>query len=166
MFGNVKVGPDQMRLDYFYIDKEIDGESHNGLVKIGRAFDPLARRAQLQTGNPRKIITVTTILGGEKLESEFKRLFKVDKVDSGGQEWYKFTSEMLDWIILSIKQSLVTTKFRSDIDFGGPINIPKVELGEAKLPLIRMTDAISSVRLHEVVEASIPKSPYSKVGRK
>lgn len=151
------------RQDFFYVMKPVEDGPHNGMIKIGHSVDPVRRRAQHQTGSHVRLEIAVTFQGGKALEKEFKRLFVSDKVDTGGDEWYKVSREITDWLRDTTIQSLIVAP-RSDINFGGPISIQRVELAEAKAPQIQKAASISSVQQHEIVEASLPKSPYAKVG--
>lgn len=67
--------------DFVYFVQEEDG----GAVKIGRAFDPVKRLAQLQCGNPRRLKIRALLLGSPELEKGLHRLWRAAAV---GGEWF------------------------------------------------------------------------------
>lgn len=156
-----------MRPDYVYILTEEDGDP--SLVKIGHGKDPLHRYKGYQAGNYRRLIVLFTLVGGQPLESELHKQFKENRVyRGGGDEWYKLTSDSIDFILQKVKNVLTHDAVLAYIKrvFDGPIRIPTVELGEAKAAPVRPVTRVGSVQPYSISEAEPPKSPYSKVGQK
>lgn len=155
-----------MKPDYVYVVVEEGGDP--SLVKIGHSVDPVGRISGYKAGNHRRLIVLFTLLGGQQLEAEIHHLFADSRVGDGGDEWYKTTPRMIEFFNDRISQVLTkdTILVYHKRYFGGPISIPTVELGEAKTAPIKSTSNVGSVQPHGIVEASQPKSPYSKVGQK
>jgi hypothetical protein len=61
-----------------------DGE----FVKIGWAADPEKRLAQLQTGNPKRLVIVATLLGDRELEAEAHEFFRPASDELRVGEWF------------------------------------------------------------------------------
>lgn len=74
-----------------------------GNIKIGRAVNPIKRLKSLQTGNPNKLVIVTTQEGGEKLENELHRRFAASRIIG---EWFSPSKELEDYIS-ALKQSCI-----------------------------------------------------------
>ncbi len=65
-------------------------------VKIGHAVDPHKRIAELQTGNPRKLILLGYIKGTMEDEARFHQRFHKDNVL---QEWFRPSRELLSLFV-------------------------------------------------------------------
>lgn len=153
-----------MNVGYIYFLIEEGSTEFADCVKIGTALDPLNRPKGYKAGNPRKLKIVFTLAGGQPLESEFHREFALDRVGSGGDEWYKVTPKLLDFAREKLEQQLtVSSRETVTNDIEEPIKIPFVKLGEAAQPRIRSTAHASTVQTHKVSEADSPKNPYAKV---
>jgi hypothetical protein len=74
-----------------------------GNIKIGKAINPAKRLKSLQTGNPNKLVIVTTQVGGEELENELHRRFANSRISG---EWFYPTKELEDYIS-ALKQSYI-----------------------------------------------------------
>lgn len=155
-----------MKPDYVYVVVEQGGDP--SLVKIGHSVNPVDRIGGYKAGNHRRLIVVFTLLGGQQLEADIHETFADSRIGNGGDEWYKITPQMIEFFNSRIQQVLTkdTILVYHKRYFGGPISIPTVELGEAKTAPIKSASSVGSVQPHSIVEASQPKSPYSRVGQK
>ena len=156
-----------LKPDYVYILTEEGGDP--SLVKIGHSVDPINRLSGYKAGNYRRLVILFTILGGQELEAEIHVKFAENRIGSGGDEWFKLTPGMVDYLQYQMKKVLVgsdTILVYHKRYFGGPIRIPTVELGEVEAAPVRPTTRVNSVQPHSISEAQPPKSPYSKVGQK
>lgn len=68
----------------------------SGIVKIGYSDDPAARRAQLQTGNPRTLILVATFPGSLEDEGRVHSMFAEHRTSVG--EWFHRRGRVIDFI--------------------------------------------------------------------
>ena len=155
-----------MKPDYVYVVVEESGDP--SLVKIGHSINPVDRIGGYKAGNHRRLIVIFTLLGGQQLETDIHETFADSRVGNGGDEWYKITPQMIEFFNDRIKQVLTkdTILVYHKRYFGSPSNIPTIELGEVKTAPIKSVLSVDSVQPHGIVEASQPKSPYSKVGQK
>src|SRR5665647_308655 len=73
------------------------GSLESGTVKIGRSNDPENRLAELQTGNPHKLVLYGVIDDvSHELETRLHQLFDHLHINS---EWFKLTDELLQFMI-------------------------------------------------------------------
>jgi hypothetical protein len=70
----------------------------NGPIKIGKAVSPLARLAELQTGNPIELIPRLLLLGGRH-ERFLHRRFKDCRIRG---EWFRPRQHLRDFIALHV----------------------------------------------------------------
>lgn len=64
-------------------------------IKIGLAKNPLARLAQLQTGNPHSLRLLYVVPGDKWLEAELhERASTASMVAGGGSEWFDYTNDL------------------------------------------------------------------------
>ena|ERR1700676_2294675 len=152
--------------DYVYVLREEGGDP--SLVKIGHSIDPINRPKGYKAGNYRRLTVVYTILGGQELEAEIHGRFPMCRIGDGGDEWFKLTPELVDFLTWEAKNVLTsdTVLAYSSKNFGGPISIPSVELGVVETRIAPLVSRVDSVQPYSVSEAEPPKSPYRKVGRK
>ena len=155
-----------MKDDFVYVLIEEDGDP--SLVKIGHSVDPVSRPAGYKAGNYRRLRILFTMIGGQPLEAEIHFRFQEYRVGSGGDEWYKLSPDMVDFFQHKIKEILSGDSLLvySRKEFGGPISIPAVELGEVETPSVRPMARVDSIQPHSIAEASQPKNPYANVGEK
>jgi hypothetical protein len=66
-----------------------------GMIKLGKAQDPIARLRALQTGSASELVLVGAIEGGFDREKELHERFAHLKTRG---EWFKPETELLDWI--------------------------------------------------------------------
>jgi hypothetical protein len=153
--------------DYVYVLQEL-GEEHTGFVKIGHSIHPLDRPDGYQAGNWRELIVVFILIGGQPLETEISRRFSEDKIGDGGDEWYKVTPELLNFLHEKLFEALtIKPRFSSEIEFGnGPSHLPIVELAEPKTRSVPPIKSVGSIQPHDIKAASPPKNPYARVQKR
>lgn len=69
-------------------------------VKIGVAKDPLARLAQLQTGNPYPLHLLYVVPGDRWLEAELHHRANITFRTMGGTEWFDYCEEFEPLLLL------------------------------------------------------------------
>jgi hypothetical protein len=83
--------------NFVYVIQAIVG----GPVKIGVAKNPLARLAQLQTGNPLPLRLLYVVPGDRWLEAELHKRANITSRTTGGTEWFNYC-EALEPLLLLI----------------------------------------------------------------
>lgn len=64
-------------------------------IKIGSGGSPKQRRSDLQTGNPRELILLGTLPGGQLEEKTLHRQFDQYRLkDGGGKEWFRYDKDL------------------------------------------------------------------------
>lgn len=71
-------------------------KGENKFVKIGHSHDPAARLADYQSGNPRELVLLATLPGGEGTERELHRKFMVYHTDECIGEWFRKSPEIMN----------------------------------------------------------------------
>ncbi len=69
-------------------------------VKIGLAKNPVARLAQLQTGNPQALRLLYVVPGDKWLEAELHERAGTVSSSVGGSEWFDYTKELQPLLLL------------------------------------------------------------------
>lgn len=134
------------------------------ICKAGSSYSPISRPES--TFSPEKWVTVLAFLiPSRETESEWKRALEHHRIGNGGREIFR-TRPVFDYVMPFLENFRGGLKQLSSIDFGGPINIAPVELGEVEAPRKQSGASLGSIQSHSIVEASSPKNPYSNVGRK
>ena len=59
-------------------------------IKIGSGGSPKQRRADLQTGNPRRLVLLGSMPGGKPEEKMLHRQFAQYRLNEGGKEWFRY----------------------------------------------------------------------------
>lgn len=151
------------RPEYLYIGTEDVGPTTH--VKIGKSHDPWWQRSKaLNTGNWRKLRILLAIAGGQELETEVKRKFQVDRIGDGGTEWFKWTTELRDFIFDAIDRLLLTGPILPSKQFGnGPNSLQIAELGDAPLRQVRSVAVQGAIQPHDIATATRPKSVYERI---
>jgi Meiotically up-regulated gene 113 len=67
-------------------------------VKIGWARNVEKRRAELQTGSPERLEVVVVFPGTRAEEAGCHRRFAADRIDEGGQEWFRLSDDIQAFI--------------------------------------------------------------------
>lgn len=149
-------------MEYTYLYRELGGESDQ--VKVGHGSAILFKRIDgQQTGNPRALIPIVSVIGN--FDEEFKKVFSANRFGTGGKEWYKLISEMVDFFhskmvdALNAPNPIFETK-----EFGnGPIQLDKIELTEPELRIAAPVRTGGTIQPVVLQEASPPKSRYARL---
>lgn len=70
-------------------------EEDDGPIKIGHSSDPLTRRGQLQTGNPRELKTLGVMVGNVNVESQLHEQFAPYRIRG---EWFESVPVIINFI--------------------------------------------------------------------
>lgn len=128
--------------------------------KWGYSKNPMRRPKDYQVGNSRNLVTVLAIVGGYPLETEFKRIFSDHRIGTGGDEWFRFSPAVLDWISGKVKESLSQGKFNaySEIQVTSK---PERSLETVETGLFVDVSSLAKRRPFEIVgnKASVPVTP-------
>lgn len=97
-------------------------------IKIGLAKDPVARLAQLQTGNPYTLHLLYVVPGDRWLEAELHQRARVAFPLFGGTEWFDYTEELepLLFLIRALGEAM-----KADYDGSGDAPPYPGEIGES-----------------------------------
>jgi hypothetical protein len=155
-----------MRPNYIYILIE-EGEDPS-VVKIGHSVDPLNRPKGYQAGNPRNLLVLFTLIGGQPLEKEIHFRFSENKIDRGGDEWFRLSPELIEFLQFRLKYTLTNDLVLAynQPNFSGPIRIQPVVPGAPETRPVSPVQNREPIRPVSIAEAEPLESPYSKVGQK
>jgi hypothetical protein len=146
-----------------YVKREIGGDP--SIVKIGDSINVPERGKQLNCGNYRKLVDVLFFLGRD---GEIKKQFSHLRVGDGGEEWYKLTPPLIEFLLSKVQDVLTSGEVltSSEKNFDSLINIPTVELGEVEPQPVLTAARVNSIQPYSNVEAELPKSAFQRHAKK